>query len=458
MRCAILHFDFTVLKYRHFLLLIKKMSTQSLKTAQGERIAIVSGLRSPFARRDMGFKDAYALNLGAMVIKELVSRLSIDRSEISQLVFGQVIQQPDVPNPAREIAIGLNMPHLQAYSLSSSCLSGLQAMANVAGSIVSGSIQAGIAGGADSISNAPFGISPRVIYRLKNIFAAPTLEEKYRRFRNFSWKDLKPHGVSLKDFMTQMTVAELSEQMAQHYHISRAEQDEYARTSCERALNAWKIGLLKEEVMPSFPRPYTDFVVSDSIPAATTRASYYEKFKPIVNKDYATVTEANMPQAVDGAGAVLLMREGRAKELGYTPLGYIRSYAIIGNDVWRDMFVGATLASSMALDRAGLTLSDLDYIDIHETSASQMLANIRLFESDDFAKNTLNRTASLGKIDLDRLNPLGGSIAYGNPRAVTSLRTVIQSLYALKRKGGGMSMVASSGLGGLGAAMVLESE
>lgn len=434
------------------------MPTQTLLTAKGERIAIISGIRSPFVLRDKGFKDAYATNLGAMVTNELLNRTSMERREIAQLVFGQVIQQPDIPNPAREIAIGLNMPHLQAYSLSSSCLSGLQAIANVAGSIVSGSIQAGIAGGADSISNAPFSISPRVIYQLKNILKAPSLEEKYRRFRQFSWRDLMPHSVNLKDFMTQMSVAELSEQMAQRYQISRAEQDEFARYSCEKALDGWKIGLFKEEVMPAFPRPYTDFAVSDNINSARTKAHYYENAKPIVDKHYATVTRANIPQAVDGAAAVLLMNEARAKALGYKPLGYIRSYAIIGNDIWQDMLIGATVASALALERAGVTVADLDYVDIHETSAAQMLANLRLFESEEFAKNRLNRSACLGKIDLEKLNAFGGSIAFGNPRAATSLRIIIQSLNALKRRGGGLSLVASSGLGGLGAAMVLESE
>lgn len=434
------------------------MPNQQLLTTKGERVAIVSGLRTPFARKDTGFKDAYATSLGTMVTNELLSRTAIEHHEIEQLVFGQVIQQPDIPNPAREIALALNMPKLQSYSISSSCLSGLQAIANVAGSIVSGSISAGIAGGADSISNAPLSISLRVIYKLKSIFNTETLEEKYRRFRHFSWRDLKPHGVNLRDFTTQMSVAEVSEQMAQDNHISRAEQDEYARLSNQRASDAWKIGLLKEEVMPSFPRPYKDFVVSDTLISAATRASYYQRFSPIVDKEYATVTEANMPQPMDGAAAVLLMNESRAKALGLMPLGYIRSYAITGNDIWQDMFAGATIAAAQALDRAELSLSDMDYIDIHESSASQILANIRFFESDDFAKKQLNRTACLGKIDMDKLNHLGGSIAFGNPRAVTSLRTVIQSLYALKRKGGGISLVASGGLGGLGAAMVLESE
>lgn len=434
------------------------MPKQHLLTAQGDRIAIVSGLRTPFARRDTGFKDAYATSLGTMVTNELLSRLAIDRNEIEQLVFGQVIQQPDIPNPAREIALALNMPQLQTYSISSSCLSGLQAIVNVAGSILSGSISAGIAGGADSISNAPISLSPRVIYKFKSIFKAETLDEKFRRFRDFSWGDFKPHGVNLKDFTTQLSVAELSEQMAQDYNISRAEQDEYARFSNEKASNAWKLGLFKEEVMQSVPRPYTDFVVADTLINAATRPQYYQRFSPIMHKPYATVTEANIPQPVDGAAAVLLMNESRAKALGLEVLGYIRSYAITGNDIWHNMFAGATISSSIALERADLTLADMDFIDIHETSASQMLMNIRLFESGNFAKSQLNRTACLGKIDLNKLNHLGGSIAFGNPRAVTSLRTVIQSLFALKRKGGGISLVASSGLGGLGAAMVLETE
>lgn len=434
------------------------MPHQKLHTAKDGRVAIVAGLRTPFARRDTAFKDAYATGLGIMVTNELLSRTALERSEIDQLVFGQVIQQPDIPNPAREIALALGRPQLQTYSLSSSCLSGLQAVINVAGSVAGGAITAGIAGGADSISNAPISISQQVIYRFKSIFSAGTLEETYRRFRNFSWQDFKPHSVNLKDFMTQMSVAEVSEQMSQTYNISRAEQDEYARFSCEKALNAWKIGLFKEEVMPSFPLPYKDYLVSDTIPSATARAKYYQRFSPVTGKPYATVTEANMPLPVDGAAAVLLMNESKAKALGLRPLGYIRHYAVTGNDIWQDMFAGAVIASAQVLERTGMSLADMDYIDIHESSAGQMLANIRFFESKNFAKNQLNRTACIGKIDPDKLNHLGGSIAFGNPRAVTSLRIIIQSLHALKRKGGGVSLVASSGLGGLGAAMILEAE
>ena len=147
-------------------------------------------------------------------------------------------------------------------------------------------------------------MSPRVIYKLKSIFTAETLEEKYRRFRQFSWRDLKLHGVNLKDFTTQMSVAGLSEQMAQQHQINREAQDEYARHSNEKALNAWKVGLLKEEVMQSCPRPYTDFVVSDTLTAAAAKPAYYQRFSPLINKPYATVTEANMPQPTDGAAVI----------------------------------------------------------------------------------------------------------------------------------------------------------
>lgn len=434
------------------------MAKQHLLTASGERVAVVTGVRTPFVNRDGGFKSSYATDLGTMVTNEILSRTALEHRQIEQMVFGQVIQQPDIPNPAREIALALNMPATQSYTLSSSCLSGLQALVNVAGSIVSGSISIGIAGGADSISNAPFSISPQVVYQLKNILKAPTLEEKYRRFRAFSWRDLKPHSVDLKDYMTRLSVAEISEQMAQQFHISRSEQDEFARLSNMKAQDAWKIGLLKEEVMQAFPRPYTDFVVSDTLTPQAVKSHFYEQSPTVLNKSYATVTEANIPKIKDGAAAVLLMRENKAKELGLKPLGYIRSYAVTGNDIWQNMFMGAVIASSEALNRTNLSLQDMDLIDIHETSASQMLANMQLFESEKFAKEQLNRTACLGEIDISKLNTNGGSLAFGNPRAATSLRILIQSLYGLKRRGGGLSLVASGGLGGLGAAMVLESE
>ena len=155
------------------------LTEQKLHTTQGQRIAIVAGLRTPFNKQDTGFKQVFAADLGTMVTNELLNRFPVERSLIQQLIFGQVIQHPDVPNVAREIAVTLGLSHVQAYTISSSCVTGLQAVANVASSIVSGSILSGIAGGADSISNSSISLNPRMMQLFKVILKAGTWERKF---------------------------------------------------------------------------------------------------------------------------------------------------------------------------------------------------------------------------------------------------------------------------------------
>lgn len=434
------------------------LTQQNLTTVQGQRIAVVAGLRTPFNKRDTGFKEVFATDLGTMVTNELLNRFPIDRTLIQQLIFGQVIQHPDVPNVAREIAVTLGLSHVQAYTLSSSCITGLQAVANVASAIVSGSILSGIAGGTDSISNSSINLNPRMMQLFKDIVRATSWERRFELFKQFSLRDLKPHSVNLRDYITQFSVADVSEQMAKNFQISRHEQDEFTAYSHQKAQMAWQDSLLRDEVMVSFPYPYENVVVADNLIEHSIKPHRYENYPPLGDKTYGTVTAWNIAKACDGAGAVMLMREDLAKAEGLKPLGYIRSYAITANDVWENMLVGTTHASSLALLRAGVQVSDLDLIDMHESSAAQTLANVRLFEDESFCRKNLNRTSAIGALDMDKLNVLGGSLAYGNPRAVTSLRILIQSLFELKRRGGGLSLVASSGLGGLGAAMVLETE
>ena len=418
------------------------LSEQKLITAQGQRVAVVTGLRTPFNKQDTGFKQIFAADLGTMVTNELLNRFPVERRLIQQLIFGKVIQNPDVPNIAREIAVTLGLSHVQAYTVSSSCVTGLQAVANVASSIVSGSILAGIAGGADSISNSSISLNPRMLQVFKDILKAKNWERKFELLKQLSWRDLKPHGVNLRDYITQYSVADVSEQMARNFKISRREQDEFTANSHQKANMAWQDSLLKDEVMISFPSPYENVVVADNMIAASVKPSRYETMKPLTDKKYGTVTAWNIAKACDGAGAVMLMREDIAKAEGLRPLGFIRSYAMTGNDVWENMLSGTTFASALALQRAGVQLQDIDLIDMHESSAAQTLANLRLFEDDEFARTQLNRTAALGEVQPDKLNVLGDSLAYGNPRAVTSLRILIQTLFELKRRDKSLALVA----------------
>lgn len=434
------------------------MSDQCLITNNGQRVAIVSGLRSPFQQKDSGFKHSFAIDLSTMVTNELLNRVAVDPQLLQLFVFGQVSQHAAIQNIARGVAVSLGRSNVSAYTISSSCVTGLQAVVNVAGAIITGSATGGIAGAAESMSNSSISLNPRLIQCIKDIAKAESWERKFQLIKNLTWADLKPYGVNPKEYVTDLSLEDVSEQMAKNFQLSREELDQFSLRSHQLAKQAWRNSNLREQVMLSFPAPYENFVLADNLIEKNLKSANYQNLTPLIDKQHGVVTAWNVSKSCDGAAAIMLMREDLAKAEGLTPLGYIRSYAMSGNDVWQNMLMGSTIASALALQRANLQLSDIDLIDMHESSAAQALANIRLFADDHFAQQYLNRTTAMGKIDMDKLNILGGSLAYGNPRAVSSLRLIIQSLFELKRRGGGLSLVTSCGLGGLGGAMVLESE
>lgn len=415
---------------------------QPLANTRGERIAVVSGIRTPFVQKNTAFRDSYASDLGAMVANELLNRTPIERQWVEKFIFGQVIQQPDVPNLSREIALTLGMPRAQAYSLSSSCITGLQAVGNIVNGIVSHSISIGIAGGADSISNAPIGIKPKVGQLVRDIIKASSYKRKAMLIKRLSWQDFLPRQVSLSDPFTSHSLADVSERISQQFAISRQDLDEYSARSHRLASEAWEKGLLNQEVMIAHPTPYKSYVGQDNmISPQYGNASYYRELKPLNREKRAVTTNWNISEPADGAAAVLLMREGLVEELDLPVLGYIRSFAISGNEVWENMMAGATYATSLALHRSGLELNDIDLIDMHESSAAQVLTNMRLWESDKFARDHLHRERAIGSIDMNKFNVMGGSLAYGSPRAITSLRILIQNLHALNRQGGELALL-----------------
>jgi acetyl-CoA acyltransferase len=184
----------------------------------------------------------------------------------------------------------------------------------------------------------------------------------------------------------------------------------------------------------------------------------YAKLRPVFDRNHGTVTAANSTPLTDGASAVLMMTESRAKALGYKPLGYIRSYAFTAIGVREDMLMGPSYATPIALDRAGMTLNDLTLIEMHEAFASQALANVKMFSSRKFAEEKLGRSDAIGEIDMAKFNVNGGSLAYGHPFAATGTRLIVQTLNELQRRGGGTGLTTACAAGGLGAAMIVETE
>ncbi len=435
------------------------MSAQNiLKTASGDRIAVVSGLRTPFAKQATAFHHVPALDMGKLVVNEMLERLNFDRHEIDQVVFGQVVQMPEAPNIAREIVLGTGMPvGVDAYSVSRACATSFQAVANVAESIMAGSVSVGIAGGADSSSVLPIGVSKKLAGSLVDLNKARTLGQRLNILKKLRFKDLMPVPPAVAEYSTGLSMGQTAEQMAKTHGISRADQDAMAHRSHTLASKAWNDGLLNDEVMAAHVEPYKAFIEQDNNIRHNSKLESYAKLRPVFDRQHGSVTAANSTPLTDGAAAVLMMSESKAKALGYDILGYIRSFAFSAIGVYDDMLMGPAHSTPVALDRAGITLKDLDLIEMHEAFAAQALANMKMFGSDKFAKEQLGRDKAIGEIDMDKFNVNGGSLAYGHPFAATGARLITQSLRELNRRGGGLALTTACAAGGLGAAFVLES-
>ncbi|ALP41961.1 acetyl-CoA C-acyltransferase FadI [Aeromonas schubertii] len=430
-----------------------------LTTRQGERIAVAAGLRTPFAKQATAYHGVPAVDLGKLVVGEMLARMELDPALIDQVVFGQVVQMPEAPNIAREIVLGTGMSvSTDAYSVSRACATSFQAVANVTESIMAGTIDIGIAGGADSSSVLPIGVSKSLARALVDLNKARNLQQRFNILRRLRLKDLLPVPPAVAEYSTGLSMGQTAEQMAKSHGISRAAQDELARRSHTLAAQAWAEGKLSGEVFAAHVPPYRAALERDNNIRESSDLASYAKLKPVFDRVHGSVTAANATPLTDGAAAVMLMREGRARELGFEPLGYIRSFAFSAIDVWQDMLMGPSYATPIALDRAGITLSDLTLIDMHEAFAAQTLANLKMFASKEFARDKLGRDQAIGEVDMDKFNVLGGSLAYGHPFAATGARMITQTLNELRRRGGGVALNTACAAGGLGAAMVLEVE
>lgn len=433
------------------------MIQQEVKTRNGERIAIVAGLRTPFARQGTAFKEVPAVDLGKMVVSELLARTQIDPKLVDQVVFGQVVQMPAVPNIAREIVLGTGMDvATDAYSVTRACATSFQSVVNVAESIMAGNIEIGIAGGADSSSVLPIGVSKTLAQSLLELSKAKTLPKKLSILRKLSFKDLMPVPPAVAEYSTGLSMGQTAEQMAKTHQIPRDQQDALAHRSHTLAAQAWEDGLIQDEVMTAYPEPYKEWIHQDNNIRQDSQIEQYAKLRPAFDRHFGSVTAATSTPLTDGAAAVLMMSEGKAKALGLEVLGYIRSYAFSAIQVEEDMLMGPSYATPVALERAGLELADLDLIEMHEAFAAQTLANVKMFASDKFAQEKLGRDKAIGEIDMDKFNVLGGSLAYGHPFAATGARLMTQTLRELKRRGGGLALTTACAAGGLGAAIILE--
>ena len=428
--------------------------------SNGKRVAVVAGLRTPFAKQWSAYREVSALDLANIVVSEMLQRIDLDPNEIQQVVYGQVVPSVEAPNIAREIVLATGMPKsIEAYSVSRACATSYQSAVNVAEAIMAGTIDTGVAGGADSASIVPITVSKRLSEALIAATKARSIGERMQAFAGLRPRDLAPVPPAIKEFSTGLSMGDSAEKMAKENHISREAQDEFAHRSHSLAAKAWEEGRLDDEVMEVFvPNRFDEAIRQDNLIRKDTSIEKYAKLKPAFDRKHGTVTAANSSPLTDGASALLLMREDKAKAAGFDVLGFIRSYAFAALDPAGQLLMGPSYATPIALDRAGVKVSDLDLIDMHEAFAAQILSNTQAFESAEWSQKNLGRSEKIGDIDWDKFNVTGGSISIGHPFAATGARQITQTLRELKRRGGNLALCTACAAGGLGAAMVLEAE
>jgi len=421
-------------------------------------VAVVDGCRTPFARSGGAFKGMDVVDLGTVVAGELVARTAVDPSALGLSVFGTVAPSPKAPNLGREVVLRASLPEsIPGLTVSMACASSNRALVTGAQAILSGECDAVMVGGAESLSNVPITYSRNAAQGLAELSRAKSVKAKLAILSRVRWKDLIPVSPSIAEFTTGMTMGEACEKMARENSVSRSSQDEIALLSHQRSLAAAEDGRFEEQVVPVVPGPsFKEMVSQDGGIRADTSAEALAALPPVFDHRFGSLTAGNSSGLADGAAALLLMNEEKAKAEGYEPLGYVRSFATVALDPAAQLLQGPAYAVPLALDRAGVSLGDVDLVEMHEAFGAQVVSNLKALASATFARHELGREQAVGTVDLEHWNVTGGSIALGHPFGATGARLTLQLLSEMRRRGLGLGLVTVCAAGGIGFAMVLE--
>lgn len=421
---------------------------------------IVDGIRSPYVKAGTLFKDIPAQELGRIVVAELLVRTGIDPGVIDEVIIGNIAQPAEAANIARVIALMAGIPEkVPAHTVGRNCASGMESIAEAALKIAAGEADVVLAGGVESMSNIPLLFPKEFAEVMAEAARAKSAGQRVAAFAKVRPGYLKPIiGLQqgLTDPICGLNMGETAEVLAKEFQISRQEQDEFALMSHQRATTATDLGKLREEIVPVYPPPKYDKAVDEDNGIRKNQSmEALAKLRPVFDRNYGTVTAGNSSQITDGAAAVLMMSEEKAKELGYTPLGMVRSYAFAGLEPQR-MGLGPAHATPIALKKANVKFSEIELIEINEAFAAQILANERVFKDKKLAKERLDLDTPLGEINREILNVNGGAIALGHPVGSSGTRLVLTLLKEMARREKSLGLATLCVGGGQGAAIVLE--
>ena len=425
--------------------------------SNGRRVAIVAGVRTPFAKAGTALKNLTATELGKLCVAELIQRTELDGKEVDAVVYGTVVPSVIAPNIAREVSLLPLLPKgVEAVTVSRACASANQAITDAADQILLGHHDVVIAGGAESLSNVPILHSRSMSEKLVALSKAKTLGQRFAIASSIRPKDLVPIAPAIAEPSTGESMGESAEKMAKINHISREEQDQFALRSHRLAAVGLEDGRLTNEIEPMWvPPKYEQTLTADNGVRKDTSIEQLRGLKPVFDRRYGTVTAGNASPLTDGGSAVLLMSEEKARALGYTPLAYIRSYAYAALDPGEQLLMGPVLAAPVALERAKLALKDIDLIEMHEAFAAQVLCNLKGLASREWAERA-GYSKPVGEVDRSKLNVMGGSISIGHPFGATGGRILTTLCNELARRDAQFGLMTVCAAGGMGHAMVVE--
>ena len=422
----------------------------------GSRVAVVGGCRSPFCKSGTSLKDIPAVDLARRTTVELIHRLNLNGDLVDEMFFGQVVPSVLTPNIAREVSLMPQFPaSIPAASINRACASANSAIAHGADQIQNGYARVVIAGGAESLSNVPILHSKAFSETLVALSRARTVSRRLKLIAGIRPKHLVPVAPAIAEPSTGQSMGQSAEKMAKENRISREDQATFALRSHRMAAAGTEDGRITAEIAPLLP-DRGDPISTDNGIRTDSTLEKMSQLRPAFDRKYGTVTAANSSPLTDGASAVLLMSEDAARSLGYTPLAFIRSYAVAALDPGDQLLMGPAYAVPKALDRAGITWRELGLVEMHEAFAAQVLSNIQAFESTKFAQERLGRSEAVGRVNRDTLNVMGGSLAIGHPFGATGGRITLTLANEMVRRDVQFGLISVCAQGGMGFAMVLE--
>jgi acetyl-CoA C-acetyltransferase len=427
----------------------------------GDRdVVVVAGARTPFIKAGTLFRRVSAVELGRVAVREAIERAEIDPESIDEVIAGNIAGPADAANVARVIALEAKVPvKVPAFTVSRNCASGLESVVEAAYRIRSGDADLVVAAAVESMSRIPllFGDDAQEIWT--SVARARGLASRlsaFARFRPSHFQPVVALELGLTDPVSGLNMGQTAEVLAREFGILRDDQDAFALRSHRLAAAAWSEGRMQGEVIavPVPPR-FEAYADRDNGFRENQTPEALAKLKPLFDRKFGTVTAGNASQITDGAVALVLASGERARSLGLSVMGKIRSWGFAGCDPER-MGLGPVLASPIALRRAGgLTMARMERVEINEAFAAQVLACLKAFDSRSFCEAHLG-TGVVGSPSPDRVNVNGGAIALGHPVGASGGRLILTLLREMARSNASLGLATLCIGGGQGGAVVVE--